>query len=137
MIYNVTSGSILREINRAIIAIAFSSNDNRILVLGGDDSKTVIHDVTTGAILRIIERYGSVTAVAFSPDGSNRAICDGIGGKDGAVIYYPATGATLIEIEHGPVYSVAFSPSGRQIAVGGVSEQNEAIIYDAESQTVC
>ena len=53
------------------------------------------------------------------------------------VIYDAVTGATLNEIEHGPVYSVAISPSGKQIAVGGVSEQNEAIIYDAESQTVC
>ena len=52
------------------------------------------------------------------------------------VIYDAVTGATLNEIEHGPVYSVVISPSGKQIAVGGVSEQNEAIIYGAESETL-
>jgi len=138
VIHDVISGTILREIyrDRAIIAITFSPNDSQILVLGGDDSKAVIYDVITGAILRKIERSGSVTAVAFSPDGSRIAICDGIGGKDGVVIYDAATGAILNEIKHGPVYSVAFSPNGRQIAVGGVSEQSEAIIYDAMSGAI-
>ena len=45
-----------------------------------------------------------------------------IGDKDGVLVYNTATGFILKEIKHSPVYSVAFSPNGRKIVVGGGGE---------------
>ena len=87
--------------------------------------RIVLWDVATGRALRTIESAKNLNSVAFSPDGETG--CRRRPRNDGQ-LWDVATGrplSTLEDNENG-VESLAFSPDGRMLAVGG-HQMNRAV----------
>jgi WD40 repeat protein/class 3 adenylate cyclase/energy-coupling factor transporter ATP-binding protein EcfA2 len=114
-----------------ITEVAFSP-DGRRLATGRLDGGAVVYDVATRRHVVRIGGSSIVTAVAFHPDGNLVAI----GTIDGKVRFFdPTTGAAVgrpVDEGNLPVWQLAFSPDGRQLAVAvdpnGVSQKE----FDAQ-----
>ena len=134
----------------AINALAFSPDGSRILT-GATDGSVRLWEVKTrqARTLPMVDPAGRpaatharITSVAFSPDGM-RVVS---GGNDGAVRVWDAHSLTSIGVmtaqivdERGkpmpyPVWSVAFSPDGRQIASGSGGYDNSIQLWDVASR---
>ena len=113
----------------AVRALALSA-DGKLLACGGDDSAVQLYDVTAGKpTLKLTGPTDWVLAVAISLDGKTVAA----GGHDGKLWAWEAgTGKKLFEVAaHAPlppkapvpeknvVSALAFSPDGKQLALGG------------------
>ena len=95
------------------------TEDGRTLATSSNDFKTVrLWDVARGRLRRTLTgRQGSVSALAFSPDG--RALA--VGGSSIVQVWDTTTGRprTSLTGKQDNVESVAFSPDGRTVAAGG------------------
>ena len=93
------------------------SQDGTVLAAAGMES-VHLWDVDTREILRTVEGFGSVHALALSPIGGSIAV----GGEDSIVRVWSAKNGALTGkmIGHeGAVHAVAYSPDGQRIASGG------------------
>jgi DNA-binding SARP family transcriptional activator/WD40 repeat protein/energy-coupling factor transporter ATP-binding protein EcfA2 len=102
-------------------SVAFSPDD-RLVAVGTDDGKAVLVDTATGAVRRTIRpQGGSVTTVAFAPDGTF-----GTGTWAGVVqLWNPATGKEIgrpVLAQPSPIASLAFDPRGGTFATTGGSD---------------
>jgi WD40 repeat protein len=82
-----------------------------------------VFDAATGAEICRLDHDDSVTAVAFSPDGTRVATGSGamLGRRGGgsARVFDAATGTEICRLDHDDsVTAVAFSPDGTRVATG-------------------
>lgn len=128
LIYDATTGALLRAIDRVGDNKVAFSPDGRSLVAAGfrtsDGSKydPALHlrDVETGKLIRKFEGHTEIESysVAFSPDGRLLAS----GGKDKEILVWEvATGVLRHRFadQAFPVSALAFSPDSRVLASGG------------------
>jgi WD40 repeat protein len=88
----------------------------------------VVPTIQPAAVLKGHEKY--IRGVAFSPDGKRIASA----GDDAAILWDATTGKQIRHLAHkdagrGDSYSVAFSPDGTTLAVGGYF--GDVFLYDA------
>ena len=115
-------------------AVALSANGS-IAAAGTDDGRVLIVDTSNGQLERTIrpKNAGSVTAVAFSPDGilatgSGSGIVNLWNLRTGREIGHP----TLVAAA--PVSSISFSPHGGEFATSGGSSGGARIWSTATQQ---
>jgi len=101
-----------------IHSVAFSSDGKHLVSTGSEGA--ILWDVDTGIQLRTY-RFGGrgfmgVTNVALSPGG--KMVACGTGGSSGVGIFETATGRMILHVPTANA-AVAFTPDGRQVAVGG------------------
>ncbi|MCI0634101.1 MAG: WD40 repeat domain-containing protein [Actinobacteria bacterium] len=127
-LWDVDSGSRLRRRSDGFVAerddswtgLGFSP-DGRTLAMTTPSGVKLL-DVATGTVLREIGIGTGVWAPAFSADGTMLATARGyVGGAD---VWDVATGASITPVDgvpspDAPDITVAFSPDGRMLAVGG------------------
>ena len=76
--------------------------------------------------ISLLNHGATVTAVAFSPEGSRIASAS----EDGASVFDAHTGGEIWRLKRGsPVTAVAFSPDGTRVVIG--SNDNSAQVFDA------
>jgi DNA-binding SARP family transcriptional activator/WD40 repeat protein len=102
-------------------ATAFSGDD-KLVAVGTDSGEAVLADTATGRIRRTIRPLGgSVTAIAFAPDGTLAT-----GSWAGIVqLWNPATGKEIgkpVLAQPSPIASIAFDPGGGTFATTGGSD---------------
>jgi WD40 repeat protein len=111
----------------AVRCVALSA-DGKLLASGGDDNAVQLWDTASGKPIRKLTGPTDwVLAVSFSTDGKFVAA----GGHDGRLWLWETTGKKLVDVpaqapappktpvESNVVSALAFSPDGKQIALGG------------------
>lgn len=120
-------GSIARTGNAVALA---TSPDGKWLVAGGDDSQATVWDLSSGEIVATLPgNFGTMYAIAFSADSSRLATAN----LTGTVKVWRVADWSLENVRHDAkrqVRSLAFSPSGRWLAVG--SNDRKLIVVDTE-----
>lgn len=118
---------------RAIHALAFSPDGNRI-VSGGGDGRVRIYDGTTGAEQADLAGHdGEVLTVSFSPDGRHAAS----GGVDRTIRVWDVADRKEVRVLRGylgDVTSVAFSPDGKFLVSVGSGHWRAALPYLREGR---
>ena len=122
-----------------VLGTAFGKDGKRIVSVGRDRAAKLT-DVASGAFLENINLLrGDLTAVARHPEKDIVVI----GGEERIPYIYAmdrpknmkiADDTTLLrqlERQQGPIFALAWSPDGKQIAVAGASP--EVTVYDSES----
>jgi WD40 repeat protein len=103
------------QLHQSLMASACFSPDGTLLLAGYDDGTTRVWDTTQGTLIRIIQegqRFGPVTTVTFSPDGTHFAR----GSRFGGIEVYERGGTLLFSITtHSTIASATFSPDGKRI----------------------
>ena len=105
------------------------SRDGSVLAAAGIES-VHLWDVETREILRTVEGFGSVHALALSPSGGSIAV----GGEDSAArVWSVENGALRGEMigHEGAVHALAYSPDGQHIASAG--EDGKVRIWSAKT----
>lgn len=115
----LTAESSIGGLGAVVERLAVSPDGSRV-AFGVGDGRVRIADAATGTVQYELA-VGSlrVTAMAYSPDGTQIAAAGGFPAT-GALIWDVATGAQTAEIAHtGVVTALAYSPDGSYLAVGG------------------
>lgn len=110
--------------------LAFSPDGTALASAGGntDDFDIRLWDVDSGQLLQTLTGHSSIVwRLAFSPDGSMLASAS----SDGTAKVWDWRSASLIKSLDFPneVISVSFSPDGQVLAVGGVENWPDAVIW--------
>ncbi|KAF9524137.1 hypothetical protein CPB83DRAFT_948682 [Crepidotus variabilis] len=117
----------------AVMSVAFSSDDKRILS-GSNDKSVRVWDASTGEELKVLDGHShAVTSVAFSSDGK----CIISGSYDQSVQMWDASTGKKLKVLNGHsdwVMSVAFSSDGKCIISG--SSDNSVRMWDASTGEV-
>ncbi len=103
--------------SRWISKLTFS-RDGSLLAASGSEEKVYLWDMETREILRTVEGFGYVHALALSPSGESIAVA----GEDSVARVWSAKNGALTGkmIGHeGAVHALAYSPDGQRIASGG------------------
>ncbi len=109
-----------------VSAVAFSP-DGKVLATGGNDTRVVLHDTTTGATLQTMRVLSAVWRIAFDPRGSRLVV----GSNDPGLSIFDATTGQNIGSIPGPTQADAtFSRDSSQIAVGG---NGAVVVRDAQT----
>ena len=106
------------ETGYAIRTLVFAKNDNHLLI-GGRTGQVEVWNAETGeSTVKTNGHAGTVSGVAFAPDGKTFA---SVSGDKTARIWNATTGGEQLTLEghSGGIYGVAFSPDGSQIVTGG------------------
>jgi WD40 repeat protein len=108
--------------NSPILDSAVFTHDGRSLVVVGSNGVRV-YDARTAALLRRLPVTGSASAIAISPDGSQLAVASVVIGQGGGVVSLWSTRtwrqtATVALVTQRTITAVAFSPDGRNLAIG-------------------
>jgi WD40 repeat protein len=119
-------------------SVAFSS-DGRMLASGSYDSKVCLWDTATGKLRQTLHT-GSPYSVAFSPD--SRMLESGFpmlasASTDNTIHFWDTATGALHQILRGhldPIYSLAFSPTGRLLASG--SSDSTVRLWDPMTGTL-
>ncbi len=113
-----------------VIDCAFTPHDNRLVVLAADPAGTIrVLDGVTGAVLRELDTGEETISMALSPDGntcltgdmrSNLYLCSVNSDKVIDITWKYKGGSMdgLLDMTHGAVTSIAYSPDGHRAAVG-------------------
>jgi WD40 repeat protein len=125
------------QIGAAAIESVMISPKGDLLLTEDDQSGVGLWDVAAGRLLRKLEPAGSVSSMAFSPDGKTFA---SVG--DSIELWDPASGAPLRTFSgHGGitpgyerVMSAVFSPDGKSLLTGDLD--GTAMIWDVASGKV-
>lgn len=119
-IWNAKSGHLIRTLNSdtgAVVSVAFSPVDG-LFASAGFDQTITIWNLETGAPLNSLHGHSArVNHIAFSPDGKRIVSC----ANDKTVrLWDTQTGVEVLAFR-GNYFgnSVAFSPAGNRIALGG------------------
>jgi WD40 repeat protein len=131
VLWDVAGGKVLQTLTAAAeVRALVMAPDGKTLASAGDDDAVQLWDVATAkAGAKLTGHTDWVLALAFSPDGKALAS----GGCDGtAKVWEVATGKKLLDVpahaaaqpnqpppEANTVMSLAFSPDGKTLAVGG------------------
>jgi len=112
-------------------AVAQSADERWLLALGLKGSIWLVDRLTGGEVVRQL-RIGLATDAAFSWDGKRFAAASWTGRDDGAKVWDTST---LRELAVLPTWSVsvAFSPDGKRIALGGLGKR-AITLWDLDSQ---
>jgi hypothetical protein len=109
-----------------VAALAYSPGA-RPLAAGGQNEVVLIDPATGNIMGRLSGQDGKVTALAFSPDGSNLAVASGVPAASGIVrvYFFPPSGIPInkpevvINAHKDIVLGLAFSPDGNTLATCG------------------
>ncbi|MBK9715198.1 MAG: WD40 repeat domain-containing protein [Kouleothrix sp.] len=125
-LWRVSDGKLLLQLERhsgPVRSLAFSS-DSQFLASGGGDGKAIVWRVADGALVRefqVAQPVGGlpigVNAVAFAPDLQLVATVS----AEGALRLWRVDDGRSIAEQPGRAASIAFSPDGKLMAVGGMS----------------
>ena len=129
--------------HRAVGSVAFSP-DGTTLASGGGiarsgnttryDLRVILWDVATGTNIAVLEGHkGSISSVAFSPDGTTLASVDR---SDMLKLWDVATGTNIATFENAGSRSVAFSSDGMTLASpGDYSNRTSINLWDVVTRT--
>ena len=112
-----------------VSAMDVDRSGRRLVLVTNLMELTMLQVFDTADGTKVWSMRASVSAVAFSPDGSVMAT----GGKDGVAMLDPATGKTIALLpQDRPVTALAFSADGRRLATGS---QDSTRLFDVASRT--
>ena len=112
-----------------VSAMDVDSSGRRLALVTNLMESTTLQVFDTADGTKVWSMRASVSAVAFSPDGTVMAA----GGTDGVAMLDPATGKTIAHLPHDrPVTALAFSADGRKLATGS---QDSTRLFDVASRT--
>lgn len=92
------------------------SRDGKLLVSGGDDKSILVWDVKRDRVVRQLSGHGgNVMGLALAPDGATLASTS----YDGTTRLWDIQSGAMLRTFSSGLMSVAFSPDGTRLAVGG------------------
>jgi WD40 repeat protein len=104
------------------------SRDGRRLALGGQEHFLLVYDVADGKELARVPVPGTLSALAFSPDGRALAAGDWAGGTVRLWDTATWTEARTLPGHRGRVLTLAFTADGKRLVSG--SEDTTALVWD-------
>jgi WD40 repeat protein len=130
-VWDVASGKLTRTLTVKDLSAVALSPDGKVLATGSKDGVIRLWDVATGKQLRSLTGpKQEIAALAFHPAG--RLLASGTN-PGPAILWDPATGLEKARVRVGPagevgaVWSLAFSPDGKTLAIG---THDETVLWD-------
>jgi WD40 repeat protein len=114
---------------RGVSALAFSP-DGQVLAAGGKDGKVRLWETATGKVRRRLAHSGSITGLAFTPDGRSLS-----GAGDGSAhLWELATGSAARPRAQPGVVAAAVTGDGRALTLGSSPQPPDALcLWDLSS----
>ena len=125
----VSGGVAFPKLSTGVLGKAALSGDARVLARAGGDGAVNVWDVSSGRLVRMLDRAGAATALALADDGKTAVV----GTTDGTVRSLRVQDGEVERTIHTKpnVTAVAISPDGRRILAAG--KDRVARIWDAKT----